>query len=231
MTNATAHPLDDMIWETLTGPHASLALRQGNAARYPDGMPLFAALGSDDPAALADLAWLLEPGGLVALASPMAFEPGSEWTQLSEIRLVQMVCEVPVKRPDAAPVVLGERDVPDMLALVELTQPGPFGPRSIELGRYVGYRGEAGDLVAMAGERLCPPGYTEVSAVCTHPVHRRRGLGEAVLRDVASAIQARGQTPMLHVEAESAALLDFYTRLGFRARRDVVLTIVQKSER
>jgi predicted GNAT family acetyltransferase len=118
-----------------------------------------------------------------------------------------------------------------MLALVEATQPGPFGPRSIEMGRYVGYRDEAGALIALAGERLRPAGHTEVSAVCTDPKHQRKGLGEAVVRDVAHAIQARGDVPFLHVEAgakKSAALLAFYRRLGFRERRLLSLTILQK---
>src|SRR5258708_2948754 len=70
---------------------------------------------------------------------------------------------------------LGARDVPEMLALVERTQPGPFAPRTIELGTYIGVR-DGGDLVAMAGERLHPPGFTEISAGCTDASHRGRGL-------------------------------------------------------
>ena len=71
-------------------------------------------------------------------------------------------------------------NVAAMLALVELTQPGPFAPRTIELGRYLGVH-DNGQLVAMAGERCRLPGYREVSAVCTHPDARGRGLADRLL--------------------------------------------------
>ena len=64
-------------------------------------------------------------------------------------------------------IELTESDVPEMMALAEPTKPGPFGRRTRELGTYIGIR-RSGTLVAMAGERLRLPGFTEVSAVCTH---------------------------------------------------------------
>jgi hypothetical protein len=79
-------------------------------------------------------------------------------------------------RPNAADlVVLGAVDVPEMLDLVARTRPGPFEPETYRLGTYLGVR-RAGWLVAMAGERLHPPGYTEISAVCTDPGVRGQGL-------------------------------------------------------
>jgi predicted GNAT family acetyltransferase len=229
--NDPLHPLDDVGWSALAGPHARFALHAGSARRYPDGMPPFAALQDDEPAALLDLASLLEPGGMVALTTTPADPRQAGLVRLAEVPLAQMICEVPIDPPERAALALGEADVDAMLALVEATQPGPFGPRSIEMGRYVGYRDEAGALIALAGERLRPAGHTEVSAVCTDPKHQRKGLGEAVVRDVAHAIQVRGDIPFLHVEAgakKSAALLAFYRRLGFRERRLLSLTILQK---
>ena len=64
--------------------------------------------------------------------------------------------------------------MPDMLRLGETTHPGPFSPRTIRMGRYVGIRTE-GRPVAMAGERLHPGRFCEVSAVCTDPAYVRRG--------------------------------------------------------
>ena len=78
-----------------------------------------------------------------------------------------MVCDAP-GHVDGDLERLDERDVPEMMALVELTQPGPFGPHTRELGNYFGIR-DNGRLVAMAGERLRIDGYTEISAVCTRP--------------------------------------------------------------
>ncbi|GAB7003701.1 hypothetical protein JCM18899A_11720 [Nocardioides sp. AN3] len=62
-----------------------------------------------------------------------------------------------------------------MLALVERNKPGQFLPGTPQMGTYLGIRHE-GRLVAMAGERLHPPGWTEISAVCTDADFRGRGL-------------------------------------------------------
>ncbi len=80
---------------------------------------------------------------------------------------------------------LGAPDVDDMLALVDRTKPGPFATRTVELGTYLGYRTTDRRLVAMTGERVHPPGYTELSAVCTDTEARKRGL--------ATAARARGR--------------------------------------
>ena len=112
---------------------------------------------------------------------------------------------------------LGPRDSPEMVELTTLTKPGPFGSRTHELGYYVGIRQE-GKLVAMAGERLKVPGYTEVSAVCTHPDYLGRGYAGALMTEVMQQIRERGETPFLHVRADNARAIALYERLGFRIR-------------
>jgi predicted GNAT family acetyltransferase len=107
-----------------------------------------------------------------------------------------------------------------MLALVERTKPGPFLPRTIELGTYLGIR-RAGALVAMAGERLHPPGWTEISAVCTDPGHRGQGLGTRLVHAVAAGIRARDETPFLHAAATNTSAIRLYESLGFRLRKEV----------
>ena len=106
-----------------------------------------------------------------------------------------------------------------MLALVERTRPGPFLPRTIELGTYLGVRDD-GVLVAMAGERLHPPGWTEISAVCTDPAARGRGLATRLVRALVHGIRARGEQPFLHAAADNPAI-GLYESLGFRHRRGV----------
>jgi predicted GNAT family acetyltransferase len=116
---------------------------------------------------------------------------------------------------DARP--LDRTDVPEMLALVERTRPGPFFERTIELGGYVGVR-RGGALVAMAGERMRPPGYAEISAVCTDPAYRAQGLGAGLVKFVARSIGARGETPMLHVIEDNVSAIRVYERVGFTTR-------------
>jgi ribosomal protein S18 acetylase RimI-like enzyme len=121
--------------------------------------------------------------------------------------------------PDAAPdaVRLGAADVPEMLELVERTQPGPFLPRTVELGTYLGIRRD-GALVAMAGERLHPPGWTEISAVCTAPEHRGQSLATRLVRAVVHGIRERGETPFLHAAGSNVNAIRLYESLGFRLR-------------
>ena len=113
-----------------------------------------------------------------------------------------------------------------MIALVELARPGPFSPRTYELGGYVGVR-RGDQLVAMAGRRFRPEGWGEIGAVATHPDHRRQGLGELLVRIVAAGIAARGETPFLHTSADNATALRLYAAMGFTVRRRVRFVAVR----
>ena len=224
-------PLDDPVWSSLGAAHARFAIGARRARRYTAEVSLFAALAAPDEEALADLGAIVPEGGAVALAGPAgALAERCGWRAILGFEVIQMVCEAKVAPPARAPLELGPADVDEMAALVRATEPGPFAPRTIEMGFYVGVR-EEGRLLAMAGERMHPPGYTEVSGVCTAPEARGRGLAEALARAVAAGIQARGEIPFLHVRAGSpsqATATALYERLGFRTRRRVPLAIVQR---
>ena len=118
--------------------------------------------------------------------------------------------------PDA--VRLGVADVPEMLALVARTRPGPFLARTVELGTYLGIRRD-GELVAMAGERMHPPGWTEISAVCTAAEYRGHGLATRLVRALVHDIRERGETPFLHAAGSNVHAIGLYESLGFRLRR------------
>ena len=228
----TAHPLDQPAWSALKGAHARLALRAGRAARYPAEVAPFAAVAALGKEALRDLCDLVPPGGYVAMFLGDATDLGPDWNCVQRFGVIQMVCERAVPPPALPLETLARRDVEEMLALVESARPGPFGPRTIELGPYVGVR-EGRRLVAMGGERLRPAGHSEVSAICTAPEARGRGLGEAVSRAVAAGIQARGELPFLHVQVGSsseATAVALYSRIGFRERRRTWLSVVQRAK-
>jgi predicted GNAT family acetyltransferase len=120
-------------------------------------------------------------------------------------------------------VTLGGRDVDDMLALVELTHPGPFRRRTVELGNFVGVRRD-GRLLAMAGERMWIGDYREVSAVCTHPDAQGRGLARTLMAHVINRMLAAGQTPFLHVLSTNERAIATYEGLGFVRRTEIALT-------
>ncbi|MFI0423944.1 GNAT family N-acetyltransferase [Spongiactinospora sp. 9N601] len=212
------HPLDNPVRAALTGPHAHLAERRGDILRYPTDVSPFLGL-PETPAARdwADIAALVGPGGLFSYSAVEA-PPPAGWELVMRGTGVQMTGEDVAALPDEEAIRLTPADVPEMLALVALTEPGPFLPRTIELGGYLGIR-RAGRLVAMAGERLHPPGWTEISAVCTHPGHRGQGLAARLVLAVAAGVRARGETPFLHAAASNTNAIRLYERLGFRLRR------------
>ncbi|HET6710939.1 GNAT family N-acetyltransferase [Amycolatopsis sp.] len=212
-----ASPLDNPTWASLTGPHARFAERRGRVVRYPEDVAPFLAL-PDDPGEQdwRDVVELAGPGATVVLAATAA-RPPSGWEVLDEIPGVQLVDEGVAAVPEPEAVRLGPADVPEMLDLVERTRPGPFRKRTVELGTYLGIR-RGGALVAMAGERLHPPGYTEISAVCTDPAHRGQGLATRLVLAVAVGIRERGEVPMMHAAAENTSAIGLYLSLGFALR-------------
>ncbi|MFB4271545.1 GNAT family N-acetyltransferase [Nonomuraea sp. GTA35] len=211
-------PLDDPVRASLLGAHAHLAERRGRVLRYPLDVSPFLSMPHDPgPADWQDAAALAGEGGDVPLNDPAAVPPAG-WEEAKNIPGVQLTGERVTGRHDPGVVRLGPADVPEMLGLVERTKPGPFLPRTVELGVYLGIR-LGGALVAMAGERLHPPGWTEISAVCTDPRHRGRGLATRLVLAVAAGIRDRGETPFLHASAANTRAIRLYERLGFRLRR------------
>ncbi|WP_433528211.1 hypothetical protein ACQPYA_17800 [Micromonospora sp. CA-263727] len=149
--------LDNPVWAGLTGPHAHLAQVNGQAARYhPDVAPFATLAAGHDERAWADLAALIGPATVVAVTG-VSGDPPAGWDRVERIPGVQMVATALRDAPDPEAVRLRPADVPEMLDLVARTEPGPFRPRTIELGTYLGIR-IGGRLAAMAGERLHPPG-------------------------------------------------------------------------
>ena len=214
-----ASPLDNPTWAALTGPHAHFAERHGQALRYPVDVAPFLALPDDHtPAVWDDVAALAGPGETVVISATSAAPP-ADWEVLDRISGVQLVdAGIPAaEEPEA--VRLGPADVPEMLDLVARTQPGPFRKRTVELGTYLGIR-RCGRLVAMAGERLHLPGWTEISAVCTDPGYRGEGLATRLVLAVAAGIRARGETPFLHAAATNTPAIRLYLALGFELRRE-----------
>jgi ribosomal protein S18 acetylase RimI-like enzyme len=219
------HPLDNPVLSSLTGPHARFAERRGRVLRYPaDVCPFFALPGEPDEADWTDAALLAGPGGLLALAGTRFSAPAG-WKVTMIGAGVQMTGDHLDFRADPEAVPLGAADVPEMLELTASTKPGPFLPRTVELGTYLGIRRE-GKLVAMAGERLHPKGWTEISAVCTDGAWRGQGFGTRLIRAVGAGIRARGEIPFLHALATNAAI-GLYEELGFRHRMAISFAVAR----
>jgi ribosomal protein S18 acetylase RimI-like enzyme len=220
------HPLDGAAWASLTGEHERFAETYGRAARYdPEVAPFHAMPPGPDVSAWADLAKLAGSGSELVLSGPVVAPPAG-WEVVRHLDGVQLTGDAVRGEPDAEAVALGLEDVPEALDLVARTEPGPFRKRTIEMGTYLGIRRD-GTLIAMAGERLHPPGWTEISAVCTDPAYRGQGLAARLIRAVAAGIQARGETPFLHAAASNTNAIRLYESLGFTFRRPTAFRLLR----
>jgi predicted GNAT family acetyltransferase len=225
------HPLDNVIWQALTTREAGFAESFGEARRFPPEVSPLAGFCEPSPESYDSLAGLLTPEATAALflAEPYLKRPG--WHAVATAPLLQMVYDkngtphVGVLESEVSELTAG--DSSEMVALAALTKPGPFNKRTHELGMYVGIRRD-GKLVAMAGERLKVPGYTEVSAVCTHPEFAGHGYARILMGIVIERILKRGETPFLHVRENNARAIEIYQRLGFDTRVQLHLAVLRK---
>ncbi len=222
--------------DALRGHHASYAVSFGSALRYHPDMGPFAALAPDPgPGDWADLARLVGPDDGVALMEPPPLPDG--WSAPMTFRTLRMASPGPGPGPGPkAPRVSGddgevvalhtESDGDEVTDLVRRTEPGPFGPRTMELGHFLGVR-QQGRLVAMAGERMHPRGWTEISAVCTDPSARGQGLASRLVAAVTAGIHARGEGAFLHVLATNQGAARVYAGLGFTVHRTLDIVVVR----
>jgi len=225
------HPLDRPIWSALTTRQADIAVRVGEAVRLKPDYGVFAAAADASESSRIALNYLdIGPEGLWCLEKDPVEPPPGVLVVHHRAPCVQMIADhVVASRPEFEVEKLAEADAPAMLELARMTEPGPFFEHTHRMGDFIGVK--AKDLlIAMAGERLRPEGYTEVSGVCTHPDFRGRGYAGGLMRIVAARILARGEVPFLHSYAENAGAIALYEKLGFKLRSSMTLTVLAREE-
>jgi len=220
------HPLDRPVWSALNSRQAPLALGDARALRFDPDYALFAAAADDSPESTEALGRLnVSPNGMgLVEAGDMPLPPAA--VVRASAACVQMVAaSLNGGGKAVAFEPLGEAEAAEMLALATLTVPGPFFEKTHRLGDFIGVK-QDGRLVAMAGERMKPDGFTEVSGVCTHPDHRGRGYAGALMRVVTARILERGEQAFLHAYAANTATIALYETLGFRVRTPITYTVL-----
>jgi ribosomal protein S18 acetylase RimI-like enzyme len=225
--------LDQPIWSALTTEQCELAVGDRLARRFPVEVGPLSGLREQSDAAYEGLR-ALAGDGLVAQFLQEPWEPRTGWSVARDGMMDQMVwteeTRVRQELPPASTLRdLSDEDAPAMLALAKLTEPGPFGTKTHTLGRFFGIF-ESDVLMAMTGQRLHMPGFTELSAVCTHPEARGHGYSRVLMAQVMADILSRGERPMLHVFSANAPAIRVYRGLGFTLRRNLHLAVLRVAE-
>lgn len=218
--------LDNITWNTLAGPHAKFSAGSQSVRRYAQGFSPIIGFADPSQPDFAALSQFCESGehfytdGWIGAAS-------AGWQIEAESTMFKMLWEVEVPAADLAPdaVALGPEHASQALELATLTRPGPFGPRTIELGEYFGYFAGA-RLVAMAGERMFAGTLREISGVCTHPDYQGQGFARKLMLKLVRRQLLRNETPFLHVMRENGGARRLYERMGFRNYRETVVRVI-----
>lgn len=222
--------LDTIFWQALSGAQAHWSAGTGRARRYARGFSPILAFADMEHPAFADLVPfcdLEERFYTDGWSGPVP----EGWRLDMEATMFKMVWDGLMPEADAAPeaLPLGPDHVEEAMALAALTKPGPFGPRTIELGEYFGCF-EEGRLVAMAGERFFAEGdagaWREISGVCTHPDFQGRGYAKRLMLKLLRRELLRGERPFLHVASANTGARALYARMGFKDYLETVVRIV-----
>ena len=223
------HPLDHPVWFALITRQRELAQGGARARRFPPDIAPFADIVDMSVESFAALGALMSPSDYVVLFTPDPVTAPVEFKTLlakTGEQMIGMPAEISGGTADI--VTLGTADVPAMMELTKLTNPGPFAARTHELGTFLGVKVD-GRLVAMAGERMKPADYTEITAVCVHPDYRGRGYAQLLLGAMARQIAARGEIPFLHVFSDNESAIALYRRQGMEIRRRLCVTVLGRN--
>lgn len=226
---AVTDVLNNPVWGALTSGDAALGAGTATAKFFDEEVSPFAGFAEGYKSGFDELHTLLPAGRTILYATPSQVPPPIGWQLLHAIPGLQFVYKGgAASMPSSLPLVpLGEAHTAQMVELATLTKPGPFGPRTIDFGHYFGIF-EGDQLVAMTGQRLHVHGYTEISAVCTHPDHLGKGYAAALVQQALSLIVQQGKTPFLHVRADNHRAIALYERLGFAVSRPMNFFVLKR---
>lgn len=221
--------LDNPAWSALTTTQAAFAKGTVNAKRYKPGVLPFVGFAKPDPAAVAELDPLIEPGETFYIIGEMPPLP-AHWNLELELPCAQLLAPADLHgmpQPQETIVPLGPTDKDEMYRLISSIQPGYYHPDTRQLGDYYGIRRD-GRLIAMAGERIRLTGFSELSAICTHPDFTGHGYAQQLIAWLCRRQARAGINPFLHVALSNERALRLYIHLGFRHRREIAFRRVRK---
>jgi len=221
-----AHLLDNPVYNALATGNQQLSNGNTQIKYFSKEVAPFVGIKNASPENFTALYRLLPHDGPFVFVSADKTDIPPPWKVMADIPGCQMIYAGDILPFDESkPVVLTDEHIPQMLELTALTNPGPFLQRTIDFGHYVGIF-DGDKLVAMAGQRMNPTPYAEISAVCTHPNHTGNGYARELMSYHIHRIKADGNIPFLHARADNERAINIYNSLGFELRSAVNFYVI-----
>jgi predicted GNAT family acetyltransferase len=218
-----AHILDNPIYNALKTGNKKLSIGEGQVTIFRRDVAPFAGMENNSESDFKALTAFGAEINPVVIFTPVKLNIPQNWEVVREFAMLQMVHNGVMPTSPATQQItdLNDSHTPQMIALTQLTKPGPFLDRTIEFGNYAGIF-EGDKLVSMVGQRMQPSPYIELSAVCTHPDHLGKGYAGILLTEqIKRVIKANG-TPFLHVLDDNYGAIKVYERVGFKTRKPIL---------
>lgn len=225
---AAYNKLDNPAWHALTETHSRFATGTDIVKKYDPDIVLFAGLGTKEIHLQNQLDQVFCQQDSFFLFDDFPALPKNYQVE-TVIECLQMVCDKPVEVSFTEKITpLDETHTETMFALVNQVFPGYYLPQTRRMGNYFGIFREAA-LVAMAGERLCMEGFTEISAVVTHPDFTGRTYAQQLVSYLNNKNRQAGIIPFLHTGAGNNRAIQVYERLGYVKRRVIPVTRIKRT--
>lgn len=223
------HILDNSCWNALNSGNKNLAEGNEHVKYFSAEVAPFVGLPEWNSNGFDHLYEVIPPGRRIAFMAAGEVAIPGEWDVVDYLKAFQMVQNNPAPGLTASSEIvhLQNKHVPQMIALTEMMHPGPFFPRTIEFGNYEGIFKDD-DLVSMAGQRLHPGDYVEISAVCTHPAHKGKGYASELIISQIHQIRLASAIPFLHVKDDNLQAVRLYKSLGFEVRKLMDIYSIRK---
>lgn len=224
-----AHILDNPCWNALNSGNKNLSEGNELVKYFSSEVSPFVGLPEWNSPGFEHLSDVIPPERRIAFINSEEVEIPGEWDVVDYLKAFQMVHVNPAVGYTVSSEIISlqKKDIPQMIALTEMTHPGPFFNRTIEFGNYKGIF-SGNDLVAMAGQRLHADQYVEISAVCTHPAHTGKGYATQLIISQVHQILSAAAIPFLHVKDVNLRAIKLYKSLGFEVRKRMDIYSIRK---
>jgi GNAT superfamily N-acetyltransferase len=221
MSPANLDKLDNPAWHALNEMHRQFAMGNNKLKRYDKMIAPFAAYNDLTTITADEMNEVIKPGDFCFFINKLPSLPGNYLID-KKIRCPQMVYQkhtvpaipsVPIRQ-------LNESDDEKILALINEVYPGYYKQGTRLLGDYFGIFDKE-RLAAISGERIRMDGFTEISAVVTHPDYAGRKYAQRLVMHLVNKNLEKAITPFLHTEDTNERAIRLYEHLGFTIRKFV----------